>query len=434
MTLPSFIRFEDTAIAIHDRDGTPWVTAADLARALGYSSEDAVSRIYRRNADEFDDSMTETVNLTVSGNLRTATRIFSPRGAHLIAMLARTPRAKSFRRFVLDVLDRLAANQLPQPTAAPRPLAPLYPSALEPRRILTLDGVSLAVYPADGRFWMAGRDIAEALGTDSIRYIAQRLRAEGRLLDGETWLTATPDHPRLALYALSAVEAMLRRSYLPTAPRLIQALARLRRLEAGGAGPNSLPLPPLPDADPTPPAGLAEALRRKARELAAGITAAPPAEPPPPAPQATGPAQAYDLPDHLRGRHKAPAAMLKLPFIRPSADYTTVDCWAPPRPDYSRATGMDWGYKAARLAADRKRSRLLWWTLCDMVRAGHLGAVETGFLAAIASHAIGEPLYAYQPTCPAGPCCALVTTPFAPIAMPPGPLSAGSAGSASAFA
>lgn len=38
-------------------------------------------------------------------------RIFSLRGCHLLAMFARTPVAKAFRRWVLDVLDRLAAEE-----------------------------------------------------------------------------------------------------------------------------------------------------------------------------------------------------------------------------------------------------------------------------------------------------------------------------------
>lgn len=37
-------------------------------------------------------------------------RVFSLRGAHLIGMFARTPKAKEFRRWVLDVLDREVAN------------------------------------------------------------------------------------------------------------------------------------------------------------------------------------------------------------------------------------------------------------------------------------------------------------------------------------
>ena len=43
----------------------------------------------------------------INNNLREKkVRIFSLRGAHLIAMFARTPVAKEFRRWVLDILDR----------------------------------------------------------------------------------------------------------------------------------------------------------------------------------------------------------------------------------------------------------------------------------------------------------------------------------------
>ena len=44
-------------------------------------------------------------------NLRRKARIFSLRGCHLVAMFARTPVAKAFRRWVLDVLDKLDAEQ-----------------------------------------------------------------------------------------------------------------------------------------------------------------------------------------------------------------------------------------------------------------------------------------------------------------------------------
>ena len=40
-------------------------------------------------------------------------RVFSLRGAHLLAMFARTPKAKEFRRWVLDILDCEVAEQTP---------------------------------------------------------------------------------------------------------------------------------------------------------------------------------------------------------------------------------------------------------------------------------------------------------------------------------
>lgn len=95
---------------IQQNDDQIWITSSELARALGYAREDSVSRIYIRNSDEFISTMTLNVKLTVkgfgNGNSEKETRIFSLRGAHLIAMFARTPVAKEFRKWVLDILDR----------------------------------------------------------------------------------------------------------------------------------------------------------------------------------------------------------------------------------------------------------------------------------------------------------------------------------------
>jgi prophage antirepressor-like protein len=96
------IRFHDTQFTVIPHHGQPWLTAAQIAQALGYAREDAVSRIYTRNADEFTPCMTLTVNLTVkgfgNGSSEKEVRIFSLRGAHLIAMFSRTALAKEFRR------------------------------------------------------------------------------------------------------------------------------------------------------------------------------------------------------------------------------------------------------------------------------------------------------------------------------------------------
>ena len=116
------LSFRSTTFEIVDQHGQPWLKASDIARALGYAEEDAISRIYRRRADEFTSAMTQTVNLTVSqnnGQLQRETRIFSLRGAHLLAMFARTSVAKEFRSWVLDVLEQQTANhgQPPETTS-----------------------------------------------------------------------------------------------------------------------------------------------------------------------------------------------------------------------------------------------------------------------------------------------------------------------------
>lgn len=94
-----------------------WIRAVELARALGYSDTRKVTHLYERNSDEFTPDMTQVIEipevpeLGTSKNLVTKARIFSLRGCHLLAMFARTPVAKAFRRWVLDVLDRLAAEE-----------------------------------------------------------------------------------------------------------------------------------------------------------------------------------------------------------------------------------------------------------------------------------------------------------------------------------
>ena len=94
-----------------------WIRATELARALGYSDTRKISHLYERNADEFTPEMTQIIEITdvpemgTLENLRRKARIFSLRGCHLVAMFARTPVAKAFRRWVLDVLDKLDAEQ-----------------------------------------------------------------------------------------------------------------------------------------------------------------------------------------------------------------------------------------------------------------------------------------------------------------------------------
>ncbi|HII3136011.1 TPA: BRO-N domain-containing protein [Enterobacter asburiae] len=94
-----------TLTAIHRHDEL-WFTSKDIAIALGYSKTNAITHIYNTNSDEFSPGMSEIVESTTSGNLRSKVRLFSLRGTHLIAMLARTKTAKEFRQWVLDLLDK----------------------------------------------------------------------------------------------------------------------------------------------------------------------------------------------------------------------------------------------------------------------------------------------------------------------------------------
>lgn len=104
------LSFNNTSLAIIDKNNQPWLASSEITKALGYKDAKSVSRIYSRNSDEFTESMTQVVNLTPSKGTAGETRIFSPRGCHLIAMFSRTSRAKEFRKWVLDILE----NQQPQ--------------------------------------------------------------------------------------------------------------------------------------------------------------------------------------------------------------------------------------------------------------------------------------------------------------------------------
>lgn len=99
---------------VDNGDNQIWVTAKQLAEALGYSDDRAVSRIYNKHSDEFTSSMTEVVDSTTSTNFKgllVKTRIFSLRGCHLIAMFARTKVAKDFRVWVLNVIEAHIAKE-----------------------------------------------------------------------------------------------------------------------------------------------------------------------------------------------------------------------------------------------------------------------------------------------------------------------------------
>lgn len=89
-----------------------WLTSSQIGYALEYADDKAVQRIYSRHADEFTDQMTRVVKLTTPSGKQDS-RVFSLRGAHLLAMFSRTHVAKEFRRWVLDILDRETASNIP---------------------------------------------------------------------------------------------------------------------------------------------------------------------------------------------------------------------------------------------------------------------------------------------------------------------------------
>src|SRR5690606_4430837 len=84
------LTFHDTEFEIVDHNGQPWLRGFQIGSALGYKNPSAdMAKLYERNADEFTDQMTALIELHTSGG-KQQVRIFSLRGAHLLAMLSRT--------------------------------------------------------------------------------------------------------------------------------------------------------------------------------------------------------------------------------------------------------------------------------------------------------------------------------------------------------
>lgn len=219
------LTFNDVTLTPIPHQNSLWIRSVELARALGYSDESSVGRIYKRNEEEFTPEMTQVIEMNEAVNLTVPARIFSLRGCHLVAMFARTPVAKAFRRWVLDVLEKYAAEQTA--LSAPGPDA-----ALTPDQQCTLQAVvkgKVESIPADRR---------------------------PRGLYPQIW-SRFNNHFRLASY-----------KQLPQS-RLSEGIAYLMAMEL----PAPLPETPAPAAAPaaapapyTPPAGMstgrADALRR----------------------------------------------------------------------------------------------------------------------------------------------------------------------------
>lgn len=110
--------FKSRVLDVVEHNSELWLTSAELAKALQYKKTDAITQIYTRNLDEFTPQMSTTLNLRVvrkTGTVEMNNRVFSLRGAHLIAMFASTPVAKEFRKWILDLIEK----ELPAP---PKPV------------------------------------------------------------------------------------------------------------------------------------------------------------------------------------------------------------------------------------------------------------------------------------------------------------------------
>jgi prophage antirepressor-like protein len=149
-TSTSALTFNGVELSTINHNNQIWMTSAELAKALGYSRADMISKIYDRNKSEFSEKMSKLIDpqngvLGESSGLQHKARIFSLRGCHLIAMFAKTQIAKKFRVWVLDILDKEVGkpqtkyglfDQLEQieiPAFPKRAIEPCHPTMMLPK-------------------------------------------------------------------------------------------------------------------------------------------------------------------------------------------------------------------------------------------------------------------------------------------------------------
>ena len=133
---PAPLAFRRTAFHPITREGQPWLTAAEIGSAMGYLDDKSIHRAYARHREEFTEHMAGVVKLTTPSGEQDV-RIFSLRGAHLLAMFSRTPVAAEFRRWVLDLLDQEAAK--PQTTEFPPEIPSVLPGEINARQFAILE-------------------------------------------------------------------------------------------------------------------------------------------------------------------------------------------------------------------------------------------------------------------------------------------------------
>lgn len=83
----------------------PYLGVPQIAGALQYRNAKIIFDLYTRHADEFTPDMSFLTTVETAGG-KQQVRVFSLRGCHLLAMFSKTPIAKEFRRWVLDLIEQ----------------------------------------------------------------------------------------------------------------------------------------------------------------------------------------------------------------------------------------------------------------------------------------------------------------------------------------
>ena len=217
--------FNDFTFSPITRGNQPWIRATELARALGYGRENQVSRLYRNNADEFTPDLTQLVEITAQpqNGAEGRARIFSLRGCHLLAMFARTPVAKAFRKWVLDVIEQYGDRV---PVAEPVTLNDELISAAERAELKLIVDAKLSTYPAA----VQGKARAEIWAKHNRHFrIAEYSQLPARLMpEAREFLLSVRVR---AINAIPTAESAIPYPALPASSVYAARIAALDRLE-----------------------------------------------------------------------------------------------------------------------------------------------------------------------------------------------------------
>ena len=218
--------FNDFIFSPITRDNQPWFRSSEIATALGYAREDTLSRLYYRNADEFTSEMTQMVEISVDRQfgVEGRARIFSLRGCHLLAMFARTPVAKAFLKWVLDVIEQYGDRV---PVAEPVTLNDELINASERAELKLIVDAKLSTYPAA----VQGKACAEIWAKFNRHFrIAEYKQLPARLMpDAREFLLSVRVR---AINAIPTAESAIPAPALPTASSLYRdRVKELERLE-----------------------------------------------------------------------------------------------------------------------------------------------------------------------------------------------------------
>lgn len=107
MALPiKYVKYCENVVKVYEVDKKHYMTGEDLGKCLGYADPlGQINRIYGRHKDELEQH-TGVVKLTTPGGKQDV-RVYSQKGCYLVAMFAKTKKAKEVRSWLADLPEKL---------------------------------------------------------------------------------------------------------------------------------------------------------------------------------------------------------------------------------------------------------------------------------------------------------------------------------------